>query len=358
MKPVTHSKVEQLQYGAISYSRYTERSHEHDRGTVILHGGNHDRVIKDYPHIARVYRLHEGINRFFGSDYFFAEEKLDGYNVRIIKHNNEIVAVTRGGFICPFSTEWVQYWRGSFRLDDFFVMHPDRIICAEFVGDNPYNSKRDISIPSGLSFFCFDIMRNDGKLIPVNDKYEIFGMLNLPQVRSFGRFRINDFAGLKEIILELNRTRREGIVLKGTGGNRSIKFVTAESDLLDIEKSLAYFYDIEPGFYSNRLMRVSLFVQEFKLDEAEYMEKLGRAILKGYSFFSDYEGSIETFTIYMHSMENWKALKKLIILHKDIVHDSIDPVEIDGGMLHKIVFGRKHKKSTERYHLILGGHEE
>ncbi len=358
MKAENQTRIEHLHYGSISYSRYTEHSSEHDRGTFVIHSEGHDRVIKDYPHIARVYRMHEGIKRFFGNDYFYAEEKLDGYNVRIIKHNGEIIAVTRGGFICPFSTEWVTYWKNIYKLDDFFESYPDRIICAEFVGNNPYNSKIDESLPPGLSFFCFDIMRNDGRLLPIEEKYEIFRRFNLPQVKSYGRFRLRDFGRLKEIMLELNSKQREGIILKGIHGNRSIKFVTAESDLHDIEKTLAFFYDIEPGFYSNRLMRISLFVQEFKLDETEYMKRIGKAVLKGYSFLLNYEGSLETFTIYMHSLENWRALRKLIIQHKDIVNDGEEPAEVNGVMLHKIVFGRKHKKSTDRFHHILGGHEE
>lgn len=358
MKPENQNKTEHLQYGSISYSRYTEHSPEHDRGTCVIHTAGRDRIIKDYPHIARVYRMHEGIKRFFGDDYFYAEEKLDGYNVRIIKHNNEIIALTRGGFICPFSTEWAGYWRKTYRFDDFFEQYPDRIICAEFVGNNPYNSKIDDSLPPGLSFFCFDIMRNDGKLLPVEDKDEIFSRLNLPMVKSFGRFRLKDFSRLKEILLDLNRKQREGIVLKGIHGNRSIKFVTAESDLNDIEKTFAFFYDIEPGFYSNRLMRISLFVQEFNLDETEYMKRIGKAVLKGYSFLMDYKSSVETFIIYMHSLENWRSLRKLIIQHKDIVSDAEEQVEVNGVMLHRIVFGRKHKKSTDRFHQILSGHEE
>jgi len=358
MKAENQNKIEDLRYGTIGYSRYTERSAENERGTVIIHEDGYDRIIKDYPHIFRVYRLNNGIKHFFGSGYFYVEEKLDGYNVRIIKHKENIIAVTRGGFICPFSTEWIQYWMKSYRLDDFFNLYPDRIICAEFVGDNPYNSKRDNLLPPGLSFFCFDIMCNDGKLLPVEEKYAIFSSLNLPQVNSFGRFRFANSDKLKEIILELNRRQREGIVLKDVHGNRSIKFVTAESDLLDIEKSLAYFYDIEPGFYSNRLMRISLFVQEFNLDEKEYIDRIGRAVVRGYSFLLDYNSSLETFTIYMHSMECWEELKKLIILHKDIIHNGAEPVDINGVMLHKIVFERKHKKSTEKYHQILSGHEE
>jgi len=358
MKAENQSKIEHLQHGSISYSRYTEKSPENERGTVIIHGEGHQRVIKDYPHIFRIYRLYEGIRRFFGSEYFYVEEKLDGYNVRIVKNGDDIIAVTRGGIICPFTTEWVRYWRNIHRLDEFFSLYPDKIICAEFVGDNPYNSKRDPALPAGLSYFCFDIMNNDGKLIPVDEKYEIFSRLDLPRVKSFGKFRLKDYSGLRDVMLGLNSKKREGIVLKGMDGNRSIKFVTAESDLIDIEKNLAYFYDIEPGFYSNRLMRIALFIQEFNLDEAEYTAKIGKALFYGYSFLNNYDGSVENFTIYMHSMENWKELKKLIILHKDIVYDGIEPAEIGGMKLHKIVFGRKHKKSTERYREILGGHEE
>jgi putative ATP-dependent DNA ligase len=358
MKAESQNRIEHLHYGSVSYSRYTEHSPEHDRGTIVIHSEGHDRVIKDYPHIARVYRMHEGIKRFFGDDFFYVEEKLDGYNVRIIKHNKEILALTRGGFICPFSTEWVSYWRKTYRFDDFFEQHPERIICAEFVGNNPYNSKIDDSLPPGLSFFCFDIMHNDGKLLPVEEKNEIFSRLKFPRVNSFGRFRLRDFSKLKEILLDLNSKQREGIVLKGIHGNRSIKFVTAESDLNDIEKTFAFFYDIEPGFYSNRLMRISLFVQEFNLDETEYMKRIGKAVLNGYSFLVNYEGSLEIFTIYMHSMENWRALRKLIIQHKDIVNDTAELEDVNGVMLHKIVFGRKHKKSTDRYHHILSGHEE
>jgi putative ATP-dependent DNA ligase len=201
-------------------------------------------------------------------------------------------------------------------------------------------------------------MYNDGKLLPVEEKNEIFKSLNLPFVKSFGKFRFENISVLKDIVLELNRNNREGIVLKEVNGGRAIKFVTAESDLHDIEKALEYFYDIEPGFYSNRLMRVSLFVQEFKLDESEYIKRVGESILRGYSFLKEYESSVEMFTIYMHSLNNWEELEKLIVQHKDIVYDITDLIYINGIKLHKIVFGRKHRKSTERFHQILSGHEE
>ena len=91
-------------------------------------------------------------------------------------------------------------------------------------------------------------MRNDGKLLPVEEKYEIFSRLNLPQVKSFGRFRLKDFAEMKEIMLDLNRNAEKGIVLKGMDGNRSIKFVTAESDLLILKNRWPTFMILNRDF--------------------------------------------------------------------------------------------------------------
>jgi len=64
------------------------------------------------------------------------------------------------------------------------------------------------------------------------------------------------------------------------------------------------------------------------------------------------------FTIYLLLIENWKELEKLIIQHKDVVHDYINIVDVNGLKLYEILFGIKHKKSTERLHGILSGHEE
>jgi len=206
--------LEYLEYEDIRYARYRDKEGEISRGTMIIFDEKIRRMINDYPHILRVYRMKEGIKNFFGNDSFYAEEKLDGYNVRILKHNNRIVAVTRGGIICPFSTEWVHYWMGRYRIDDFFELYPDRILCAEFLGDNPYNSKRDPTLPPGMSFFCFDIMMPSGRLIPPDERYKILGELNIPQVKSFGKFRFKDLNRLRNIVLELNAGRREGIIFK------------------------------------------------------------------------------------------------------------------------------------------------
>ena len=61
--------------------------------------------------------------------YFWAEEKMDGYNVRVARVGDRVVAITRGGYLCPFTSD---------RLPDLldltiFEQHPDLIPCAEIV---------------------------------------------------------------------------------------------------------------------------------------------------------------------------------------------------------------------------------
>lgn len=358
MKIGRRENREHLEYRDIRYYRYTDRADGHCRGEVVISSGRERRVIKDYPHIFRVYRMHEGIKRYFGNGSFYAEEKIDGYNIRMVRHGGMILALTRGGIICPFTTEWAEFWRGIYRFDDFFDEYPAAALCAELVGDNPYNSKRDSSVPPGLSFLCFDIMNRDGSFVPVEEKYMLFEKYGLPGVRTFGKFTAGSRDELTAIMLDLNTNRREGLVLKKQGSGGAIKFVTAASDLVDLEQFLAYFYDIEPGFYSNRLMRISLFVQEFGLDSAEYSRRIGDAVLCGYDRLRDYGGSFENFTLYTHTHESWKAVKKFILRHVDIVRDELTSAEINGMHLFRVTFMRKHRKSTARYREILSGHEE
>lgn len=358
MKIGRRKGLEDLEYNGTRYTRYSDKCQGHARGELSIHMGRSRRLVRDYPHIFRVFRLREGVERFFGKGSFYAEEKVDGYNVRIIKHKDNLLAVTRGGLICPFTTEWIEFWRNRYPFDELFAMYPGAALCAEFLGDNPYNSKRDRNLPPGLSFFCFDIMRPDGTFLPVEERYSVTAKLGLPCVKSYGMFNAGDIGRLREIMLDLNSRVREGLVMKRCGSDGAIKFVTAASDLADLEQFLVFFYDIEPGFYSNRLMRISLFVQEFGLDQSEYMARTGAAIIRGYAALKDYEGSFEDFTVYMHSLESWESLKKLILKHVDVISEEPAPAIVDGVNLFRVSFRRRHKKSTIRYKEILSGQKE
>lgn len=68
-----------------------------------------------------------------GRRSFYAEEKLDGYNVRLFCHNGAYYALTRGGFVCPFTTEWAEIWAQRHGLGAFFRDHPNQVLCGEGV---------------------------------------------------------------------------------------------------------------------------------------------------------------------------------------------------------------------------------
>jgi len=162
------------------------------RGTVLF--GNV--IIWGYPHIGRIFRLDKGLKEQFEFP-FFIEEKVDGYNVRIFEHEGDIIALTRGGYICPFTID---------RLHEFldlriFEENPDLVICAEVAGPgnpyieesppfvkedipgNPYIEESPPFVKEDIQLFVFDIMvKNKRDFLPYKEKLELVERYNLPAV--------------------------------------------------------------------------------------------------------------------------------------------------------------------------------
>lgn len=79
---------------------------------------------------------------------------MNGYNVRIASVDSKIVALTRGGYLCPFTTQKVQEFMD---LDKFFKDNPNLVICGEMLGTaNPYVSHYYPEIGE-LGFRIFDV---------------------------------------------------------------------------------------------------------------------------------------------------------------------------------------------------------
>ncbi len=122
-----------------------------ETGTVVFKNGE---VVYGYPKIRRPLVLTPAINKHF-SDVVAVEEKMNGHNVRILSINGDIIALTRGGFICPYSTEVAQ------RLlpEDLFQENPNLVLCGEMVGpENPYIPK-DVYPTDTIDFYLFDLAR-------------------------------------------------------------------------------------------------------------------------------------------------------------------------------------------------------
>jgi putative ATP-dependent DNA ligase len=314
------------------------------------------RKIVSFPHIRRVYRLEDGIKRLFGEDSFWAEEKLDGYNVRIFQFNGDLYAATRGGFICPFTTEWARIWAEDEHLDAFFHDFPGHVLCAEVIGDNPYNAERDPDVAEGAHLYVFDICDEQGNFLLTRERYGLIRKYLIPAPPVFGEFSRQDMGRIYELLRDLNSRGREGVVLKSGTDNRVLKFVTPESDLKDIAANLQIGFDLSHGYFFNRYLRASLFVKELGLDQEVYARRIGQTFLQGTPPIEGFSGASETYVIFVLHPGTWDELHDQLKSRLLIACDEISETRLKGRIMQRIVFRRIYQKSSHRYRRILQGY--
>lgn len=350
--------IQTREFNGLRYYRHTSDRRGRERGRICLLDTSGEKIVRQipsFPTINRVYRLRAGLKRFFGDDSFFAEEKLDGYNARIFSHDGELLAATRGGFICPFSTEWIDVWKKEYKLEQFFAGHSKYIICCEICGDNPYNVQRDPNLGAGAHLFVFDIMNSKGEFLAPKVRYDLIKKYKLPTPPLFGKFSTNQVEDLSDILLDLNDRRREGLVLKSGDGKQVVKYVTATTDLDDIRDSLIIDFDLHPRYFRNRFLRAALFVQEFDLDRELYAQRFGEAFMQGYSSLESFNEAKEPYTIYVKREHTWQATRDLIGSQVKVETDAMQPASLKNSKMLRVQFRRVYKKSTHRYHSILKG---
>jgi len=269
-------RAEQHHFEELEYARLTETFSGYPRGSVLLPDGL---VVPGYPSVARIHSLSAGLREQFRG-HFWAEEKIDGYNVRILRHQGRIYAFSRGGFVCAFSTD---------RLPDLlplsiFDTEPDLVLCAEIAGpDNPYLEGSPPHIEHDVQLFVFDMMRAGRPgFLAQNEKMRLFERHGLPATRIFGRFRPTDTEALRALILQLDSEGAEGLVLKAELDDTRAKYVTGRSNIADIHVCSGQLLDLPPEYFTNRLMRLALFVTEHgQQGDPELERSLGHAFLAG-----------------------------------------------------------------------------
>jgi len=244
-------------YRELVLVRLTHDHKKYPRGTVFYEDG----LIPGYPRIMRVLHLENGVKRYF-KGRFYIEEKVDGYNVRVGLLNGYPLAFTRGGFICPFTTDRVA------DLIDLNVFHknPKYIINGEVVGPgSPYNSEVIPYINEDVIFLAFGLFDIENRNIPIEERYKIFEQCGIQHVRRWGPFGVPDVDRVKEIVLELDRDGREGIVIKSISNGKQIKYVTLSSCLRDLQASSDLITELPAGFYLQRILRAIFFCHEFSV---------------------------------------------------------------------------------------------
>jgi len=337
-------------FNEILLVRLTSGYKDYQRGSIFYDDG----FITGYPRIMRILHLKNGINRYFKGK-FYIEEKMDGYNVRIAMIGGKPLAFTRGGFICPFTTH---------RIPDlidlnFFDKYPGYTINGEVVGPgSPYNTESIPYIKEDVVFFAFDLSDKNGRYLSIEERYKILDQFKTPQVRRWGPYSVSDVDTIKELILELDRDGREGIVIKPISNGETIKYVTLSSCLRDLQATADLMTELPPGFYIQRILRAVFFCHEFgvSLDDRYLLEAAKALYLSPESVLKeveDNENIKESFHIKVRSKntvyELMEHLRRYGVTSKLLSIEKMDDYYITK-------FSRIYTKGTKEIRRKLTGH--
>ncbi|MFB6124238.1 MAG: RNA ligase [Haloferacaceae archaeon] len=247
-----------------------------ERGTALVEGT----VVRGFPKIPRTLVLETGVPRQFDRDVY-VEEKLDGYNVRVVRLDGDVLAFTRSGIVCPFTTAKV---KTLLDLDAFFDDHPDLMLCGEMVGpENPYTT-HDYPGVDSIAFRAFDVRhRETGESLPVPDRREKCEAYDFPQVPFHGSF--DPDAGVdpvERVIRDLDERGREGVVMKTRDVSTQLKYTTSATNVDDLAYAFSLPFDYGQSFMFRRIVREAFQSVEWgESDEAarDRAHRLGEAIL-------------------------------------------------------------------------------
>jgi len=218
---------------------------------------------------------------FFDVKTVCVEEKMNGFNVRIVTFDGKIIAITRGGYVCPYSTERAQ----KFLDIDFFEEHPELVLHGEMVGpDNPYIPKKIYNVES-LELFVFDIRhKHTGIPLPLHERRQLAEEYGFTQVRLFGEFSKEE-APLKisEIIRELGKIEHEGVIIKDPMMEISpLKYTCSQSNCADLRHAFKFYNDVGRDYLFSRVVREGFQAVEWE-ETSDDIDKrclqLGRSIL-------------------------------------------------------------------------------
>ncbi len=264
------------EFDGVCFYRVTKKTGELGKGAIVTHEG----ILFDFPRIARIMHLENGIRNAFAQP-FYVEEKVDGYNIRVARIQGRVLAFSRGAYVCPFSTDRIVDFLDAKKI---FDENPGLIVCGEFAGpDNPYNIEHPPYVKEDIRFFAFDLMMvNKPFSIPIAERYKLFDTYGMPTVRRFGQFSVSGIPDLKKVIKELDETGCEGIVMKPTHPAENImKYVTLGSCLRDIHVTAPLMAEMMSEFFTHRIIRAAMFIQEHADSlKPEIFAQLGEALLQ------------------------------------------------------------------------------
>lgn len=341
-------------YAGVRYARVCQDVHGLAQGCVILDG----RVVPSFPSIGRIVALEAGIRHNIAGP-FVAEEKIDGYNVRIVRHREQLIAFTRSGWACPFTTDRLP---DLAPLESVFEQLPDAVVCAEVAGpENPYIAVSTPGIAADVRLHAFDLMRLDrGAPEPLAARDAVFARHGIPQAPLLGRFSSADLEAVRRIVLELDSRGAEGVVFKPLEAGRRVKYATPTVNFQDLVEDASLLAELPGEFFTGRVVRIAVGVAELGLGaRLPAMERrLGRALLE------DFERSLaqvresgavyRDFAVRVRHEETLDALLEHLRRHSKSVHVKELRRERSGAH-HRLVFRKTYVRSTSYLKSLLEG---
>jgi len=254
-----------------------------ERGTVLYQRGSSFEMITGFPKIRRAMVLDPTIKKhFLGLEKVVVEEKMNGYNVRIATTKEDILAITRSGYVCPYTTQKAKEKLNPKFFDDF----PELVLYAEMVGpDNPYISK-DIYNVESVEFYIFDIReKNSGKSLSISKKQKILEKYGFFQVKFFGEIPLETAPEeIGKIVRRLGEKEREGVVIKDPEMILSpLKYTSSQSNCSDLRHAFKFYNEAGRDYMLSRIVREGFQTVEWKENEDELKKRcmqLGESILK------------------------------------------------------------------------------
>ncbi|MCK5689661.1 RNA ligase [Myxococcota bacterium] len=348
------AKISELEFNGIPYLRFREDVHHWRRGTVRI--GGH--WIQAYPSIGRIFVLKRGLEKNF-PDEFWLEEKMDGYNIRVVRLDGQIIPFSRGGFVCPFTYDRLP---DLVDLHPFFDEHPQRVVCAEIAGpENPYIQAENARIKEDIEFFAFDLMDLDTTgFVPLATRDELFEKYKIPRARSFGAFNFQKCDEVRELIVQLGHDGSEGLVIKPPEVGVRAKYVTPDINIDDIRHDATLLMELPADFFKNRIIRLAIDLDDLKLRERkeEMAQALGDALLTGaLEALTQLHKSHTVSKVFSVRLRSTKNVDRLME-HLNSASTKIQVREISRsveGEYCRLIFQKTYLKSTATLFTILDG---
>lgn len=262
-----------------TYHVLPDARHGLERGTVLVESTG--AIVRGYPSIPRVLVLDPGVESFFSDvERVAVEEKLNGFNVRVAAVDGTVLAFTRGGYVCPYTTARV---RELLDPASFFADHPRMVLCAELIGpETPYTS-HDYAAVESDAIRVFDVReRASGEPVPVDRRRDLCGAYGFDQPPFFGWHSPEEATGaVEDVVADLDEREREGVVLKSADATQVLKYTTGAQHHNELAFAFSLPYEYGRDFLFSRLVREGFQAAELD-DEATLRERardLGESIL-------------------------------------------------------------------------------